>query len=275
MHTNIMQKAEWTSAVSVVTDQKVFIRGYDLEDLIGNIPFGAAVFLLVRGRIPSPAEVRVLDAVLAAVLDYGLEKPGTVAARYAVSANPSMAVGLSAACLSVGKHTLATEDTAEFIAKAYDEYLASGLSVDEYASKKVRELREVKQRIPGLGHPVFKKVDPRGARLKQVAVQEGLWSESAKVYEAIHRAFTELPGKSDIPINDVGIMAAVLLGLGFTPQEGTGVAILSTMPGVVAHVSEELRTGKPIRSVPREHVDYTCEKDRNFAVDRLSVGWDK
>src|SRR5689334_10843 len=96
----------WTSGISVVNEDKVYIRGYDLEDLIGQLPFTSAIYLLIRGRLPGPAEVRVLDAVLSAVLDYSLEKPGTVAARYAVSANPSMSAGLAAACLSVGRHTL-------------------------------------------------------------------------------------------------------------------------------------------------------------------------
>src|SRR3712207_2303943 len=96
----------WMSRVSSVEGEKVFIRGYDLEELVGDLPFTAATYLMIRGELPTPSQVRVLDGVLSAVLDYSLEKPGTVAARYAVSANPSMAVGLAAACLSVGSHTL-------------------------------------------------------------------------------------------------------------------------------------------------------------------------
>ena len=109
----------WVTGVSEVTDEKVYIRGYDLEDIVGDLPFTAAAYLLIRGHLPTPQQVRVLDGVLSAVLDYGLEKPGSVAARYAVSANPSMAVGLAAACLSVGQHTLATEDTSRFIIETF------------------------------------------------------------------------------------------------------------------------------------------------------------
>src|SRR5436305_2082515 len=95
----------WRSQVCKVSGGKVFVRGYDLEDLIGQLPFTAATFLLVRGRLPTPEETRVLDAVLTAVLDFSLHKPGTVAARYVVSANPSMAAGLAAAALAVGDYT--------------------------------------------------------------------------------------------------------------------------------------------------------------------------
>ena len=264
----------WSSAVSQITDTKVYVRGYDLEDLIGKIPFTAAIFLLIRGRVPTPQEVRGLDAVLSGVLDFALEKPGTMAARYAVSANPSMAIGMSAACLSVGKHTLSTEETGRFIVAAHEEYLSSGLPLEDFADAKVGGMRQMKERIPGLGHPVFKNVDPRGERLKAIALQEGLWGEPAEVYEAIHKAFVKLPGKSEIPINDVGIMAAILLGLGFTPEEGTGITVLSTLPGVIAHVSEELSAGKPIRIVPRDSAIYEGVTNRDFNVDRVKAGWE-
>lgn len=265
--------AYWQSGISLVTEEKVYVRGYDLEDLIGRLPFTAAAFMLIKGDLPTPQQVRVLDAVLTAVLDYSLNKPGTVAARYAVSANPSMAVGMAAAAMSVGRHTLATEDTGRFIVERFADFENSGLAMTDYAKKCVADMRASKQRIPGLGHPVFKKVDPRGALLREAAVREGLWPAAASLYEAIHAEFTTLPGKEDIPINDVGVMAAAMVGLGFTPEEGTGLAILSTMPGVIAHVSEELRTGRPIRVVPQSIVDYTVATNRNFDTDWKAAGW--
>jgi citrate synthase len=264
----------WMSRISAVNGEEVLIRGYDLEELIGNLPFTAAIFLMIRGELPTPSQVRVLDGVLSAILDYSLEKPGTVAARYAVSANPSMAVGLAAACMSVGSHTLATEDTSRFILDAYAKHQESGLSVSEFAEREVADLRRARRRIPGLGHPVFKKVDPRAALLRQLALDEGCWSPAAELYEEFHAAFIRQSGKHDIPINDVGAMAAVLVGLGFTPAEGTGVAVLSTLPGVIAHVSEELTSGRPIRVVPRDSVEYHVDAGRDFRRDRRGAGWD-
>jgi citryl-CoA lyase len=266
-------EAYWQSSVSKVTPTKVYVRGYDLEDLVGGLPFTAATYLLVKGRLPSPAETRVLDAVLTAVLDYSLHKPGTAAARYVVSGNPSMAAGLATAALAVGEHTLATEDTARFIVATHERFVASGQDMAAFATETVAELRRQRRRIPGLGHPVFKKVDPRGAVLRQVAVEAELWSEACEVYEAVHAAFTALPGKSEIPINDVGVMAAVMVGLGFTPEESTGLAIISTLPGVVAHVSEELRSGRPIRIVPDEIAAYDVAEDRDFHADWKAAGW--
>jgi citryl-CoA lyase len=273
MKTDTRHETYWTSRVSAVTGEKVFIRGYDLEELIGDLPFTAATYLLIRGELPTPAQVRVLDGVLSAVLDYGLEKPGTVAARFAVSANPSMPAGLAAACLSVGQHTLATEDTSRFIIETFARFRDSSLSMDDFAEREVTRLRETGRRIPGLGHPVFKRVDPRAAALRQLAVKESCWPPAAQLYEAVHAAFTKLPGKEDIAINDVGVMAAALVGLEFTPEEGTGVAILSTMPGLIAHISEELQVGRRIRVVPRDDVRYDVEEGRDYRGDRHAAGW--
>jgi citryl-CoA lyase len=263
----------WRSSVSRVEGDKVLIRGYDLESLIGGQSFSASCFLLVRGRLPTPSEVRALDAVLNAVLDYALLKPGTVAARYAVSANPSMVAGLATAILSVGSFTLAPEDTARFIAESHARHQSSGTTLDETAAAIVADARASKHRIPGLGHPLFKVVDPRAQRLKEIAVAEGLWGERSELYELVHRRFVDAIGKPDIPINDVGMMAVVLVELGFSPEEMTGLAVMSTLPGVIAHISEELRDGRPIRVVPDELVDYGALVNHDLAADRAAAGW--
>ena len=117
-------------------------------------------------------------------------------------------------------------------------------------------------------------VDPRAQKLRQVAVAEGLWGERAELYEHVHRAFVEAVGKPDIPINDVGMMAVVLLELGFTPDEMTGLAVLSTLPGVIAHVSEELRAGRPDPRRARRAGRLRRPTPRDFAADCSTAGWD-
>jgi citrate synthase len=265
--------AKWTSSVSRVDGGRVLIRGYDLEALIGGQSFTSSCFLLIRGRLPTPSEERVLDAALNAVLDYALLKPGTVAARYAVSGNPSMVAGLATAVLSVGEYTLAPEDTARFVARAWERHQSSGSTLDDTAAAVVAEARANKERIPGFGHPLFKGVDPRAQKLKSIAVAEELWSERAQLYERIHAHFIAAAGKPDIPINDVGMMAVVFLELGFAPEEMTGVAVMSTLPGVIAHISEELRSGTRIRVVPDDDVDYGAVAPRELGADRAAAGW--
>jgi citrate synthase len=262
----------WSTSVSRVAPTKVFIRGYDLEDMIGKIPFSASTFLLLRGRLPSPAEARLLDTVLSAILDYSLQKSGTVAARYVASANPNMAAALATGILGVGKNTMDPAETARFCIDAYARYEDSNKPATAFAEEIVAELRAKKQRIPGLGHPVFRYVDPRAQKLRESAVAAGIWGPRAKFFEEIFRAFTRLPGKDSIVLNDIGMMALVLVEMGFTPEETTGLAILSTLPGVIAHVAEELREGRPIRTVPEGTADYDMS-EKNFNKDWSEAGW--
>jgi citrate synthase len=262
----------WRSSVSEIADDTVFVRGYRLDDLIGT-SFTTVTFLMVRGRLPSPAEAKVLDAVLTGVLDYGLEKSGTVAARFVVSCNPQVQAGIAAAALSAGDYALATENTASFIVDTYAAFEASDeTDLDAYARQVVADAKAKKFRIPGFGHPVFKKTDPRSEILKAIAVEAGLWGESVQLYEAVHRAFIELPGREDFPINDVGVLAALSVALGFTPKESTALAIIGTLPGVVAHMSEEFDSRKVIRKIPAESVDYEVPR-RDLKEDLSNAGW--
>ena len=87
-------RKSWTTSVSDVEEADVFIRGYSLGDLIGNVSFASATYLLIKGALPTPGQTKMIDAILCSVLDYSLKKPGTVAARYCVSGNPSMQKGV-------------------------------------------------------------------------------------------------------------------------------------------------------------------------------------
>lgn len=266
------EKKYWQTSVSEITPETVYIRGYKLDDLIG-LPFSAATFLMIKGRLPSPDETKVLDAVLTAVLDYGLEKSGTAAARYVVSCNPHVQAGLAAAALSAGDFGLATENTARFIQDTYQEFTASNFTdMDEFAETVVAKARAEKRRIPGFGHQVFKYTDPRAQILKKIAVDAGLWGEPVELYEAVHRAFIKLPGREHFPINDVAVMAAITVAMGFTPEESTALAILGTLPGVIAHISEEFTSGKAQRLIPPSTANYAVGR-RDLASDLKEAGW--
>jgi citryl-CoA lyase len=263
----------WRTEVSEITSETVWIRGYMLDQLIG-LSFTSVTFLMIRGRIPTPREAKVLDAVLTGVLDYGLEKSGTAAARYVVSSNPHMQAGLATAILGAGDYGLATENTARFIVESHAAFAAAaGADMDAFAAKLVQDARAARRRIPGFGHQVFKKEDPRAQVLKKIAVDEGLWGEPAQLYEAVHRAFVKQPGREDFPINDVGILAAISVALGFTPEESTALAIIGTLPGVVAHISEEFASKKVQRLIPSGTVDYAVPR-RNLGDDLIAAGWD-
>jgi citryl-CoA lyase len=262
----------WNTSISDIEAAEVFIRGYGLGGLIGQLSFSAAAYLLVRGQLPTPGEARMMDAILCSVLDYGLKKPGTVAARYCVSANPSMTAGLATAILAVGEYTLSPDDAGRFITESFNEASTAGKADTAGASVVIEKVRADGRRVPGFGHPNFRVVDPRAQRLKEIAKTEGVWGSLCDWYEALHQAFKIASGKSDIVINEVGMMAAILAQMGFKPAEMTGIAILSTVPGVIAHISEETESKVRIRTIPDEAVEYDRRR-RDLDADLKEKGW--
>lgn len=264
--------AYWNTDVSDVADADVFIRGYSLTELMSKLPFAGATYLLIRGEIPTPGQSRMIDTILCSILDYSLYKPGTAAARYAVSGNPQMTAGMAVAVLSVGEYTLAPEDAGAFIADSHARYKESGKSMEEAAEDLVAELTARRGRVPGFGHPEFKFKDPRAQNLQRTAVQEDVWGEACDWYLAVHKAFVMAIDRPQIPINEVGMMAAILVEMGFTPAEMTGIALISSMPGVVAHVSEEIRGGTRMRIIPDETAEYPRRR-RDLTADLAAKGW--
>ncbi|HEK0905498.1 MULTISPECIES: citryl-CoA lyase [Pseudomonas] len=262
------EKRYWSTSVSDVEESAVYIRGYDLGDLIGKLSFASATYLVIRGRLPNAGESKMIDGILCSVLDYALKKPGTAAARFCVSSNPSMVAGLATAVLSAGEYSLAPDQTGNFLNATFS---ADTSDFEASANALVEGMRARKERVPGLGHPVFRYTDPRAQQLKALAVDTGVWGDICEWYEAVHKAFTTQANKPEIVINEVGMMGAILAQMGFTPAEMTGLAVISTMPGVVAHISEELQSKVRIRAISDSEVDYARDR-RNFAEDLAKSG---
>lgn len=264
------RQAYWNTSVSHIEDNTVFIRGYDLGELIGKLSFASASFLLIRGRLPTAGEAKMIDGVLCSVLDYGLKKPGTAAARYCVSSNPSMVAGMATAVLSAGEYSLAPDQTGLFLNNTISP-AKNAKSFEAAAASLIEVMRAKKERVPGLGHPAFKYTDPRAQQLKNLAIDTGVWGDVCDWYEAVHKAFITQANKPEIPINEVGMMGAILAQMGFSPAEMTGLAVISTLPGVVAHISEEMQSKVRIRVIPDETASYDRER-KDFTEDFAKSG---
>ncbi len=255
----------WSTEISDVGFHKINIRGYPLGEIIRNLTFTEVVYLTIRGELPSKNHARVLDAILCGIVDHGFFAPTGVATRVVASANPENIIpGIMGGLLTVGSVTVSPQDTAELILEACKIKEEQGLSKEETAEKIVEDARTKKKRIPGLGHPLHPTGDPRAIALEEVAKKNGVWSEKAEMYKAIHKIFVKRTGK-ELPINIDGMMGCVLTEMGFDPKEMAGIAALSYMPGIIAHAVEETREmvrlravdgeyrGVPSRKLPREY----------------------
>src|SRR2546426_12006039 len=71
----------WQTALTAIAPNKILIRGYPLDEMMGRLGFAEAVYLLLMGELPTPAIGRMLNAVLVSSLDHGVTPPSTLAAR--------------------------------------------------------------------------------------------------------------------------------------------------------------------------------------------------
>lgn len=254
---------EWQTRISRVLPGKVLIRGYSHEDLIGGVSYAAGVFLTLRGELPSGKEERMTDALLSSLYDHGLVAASVLAARYCASGNPQLLPGTAAGLLTAGSNTISPEHGCKFILSAYELIQSQGLSIEEAAAQVVADVRKRKERIPGFGHPTHKEEDFRASKLWRIARECGFIGERTQLYQAINAEFNRVTGKQ-ICINVDGALACIMMEMGFRPLQMVAIASLAVLPGIMAHVIEEIEEGVPLRIVRDENMDYLGPAERRL-----------
>ncbi len=255
---------EWQTKISRVLPGKVIIRGYSHEELIGARGYAEGVFLTLKGELPTPEEARMTDALLMSLLDHGFVAASVLAARYCASGNPQFIPATAVGLLTAGSNTISPQHSAQFIEDAYRRMLDEGLSVEATAGHVVEEVRARKRRIPGFGHPTHKGEDFRATKLWKIAAECGFVGDKTRLYQAIHAEFLRVTGKRGICINVDGAMACIMTEMGFRPMEMVAIATLAVLPGIMAHVIEEIEEGIPLRIVPDEGMDYLGAPERKL-----------
>src|SRR5262245_11132839 len=152
----------WRTAIADSRDGQIRLRGYDVVSLMTERTFTDTIFLLHRGRLPSPAERALLDAILTGVADHGSGAPSCATARLACSGNrQSLSAAIAAGILAVGDdHGGAGSGCMELIAAGLGRARAEGISLAEAADRTVADARSQGRRLPGFGHRVHT-TDPR------------------------------------------------------------------------------------------------------------------
>ena len=237
------------TAISDVEGGHVNIRGYSHEEIIGRLAYADACFLTIVGRLPSAAEGRLVDAMLTSLLDHGFVAATVSTARYAASGNPQLVPAVAAGLLAAGQNTLSPEHSYELIGHARALREENGWDDERTARAVVEEMRAAGRRFPGFGHPIHRDGDFRATVLFELAAELGLAGDATALYRSIHEEFVTQTGKSDIPINIDGCLACLGMDLGLTGRQTVAIALLAVLPGLVAHVIEEIDEGVPLRFI--------------------------
>jgi citrate synthase len=240
---------QFETSISTVEPGRVLIRGYSHEAIMRQLHYQDAAFLTLIGRLPSPAESRLVDAILTSLLDHGWVASTVAAARYVASGNPQFVPAVAGGLLAAGSNTLSPEHSYELLERAIKLHADRGGDIRHTAAAVVDEARAQGRRIPGFGHPVHRDVDFRAEVLFDLAEELGLVGPATTMYRAIHTAFVEATGRTHIPINIDGCLACLGMDLGLSAHQVVAFAMLAVLPGLMAHVIEEIEQKVPLRYI--------------------------
>lgn len=247
-----MSDLHWTTAITSVQPNEVRLRGYRIDELMGRVTFGQAVYLALKGELPSPEVGKLMDAMLVSSIDHGATPPSALATRTAASTGAMLSASVAAGVLSINRyHGGAIEGCMRLLNEALDRW-DEGQSPGELAAEMVAELRAQKKRAPGFGHRIHSD-DPRTKRLLALADELGIGGHGVTMARAFERALEENIGRR-LPLNVDGALAALLVDLDFPPELGNAFFILSRVTGLTAHTHEEMTRQRPMRRIhPTDH----------------------
>src|SRR5580658_7867574 len=90
----------WSTSIIDIHPGSIKMRGYPIEELIGNVSFPQMIWLMLRGELPEPRQARLFEAALVASVDHGPHAPSIAISRMAVSCglplNGAMASAINA-----------------------------------------------------------------------------------------------------------------------------------------------------------------------------------
>lgn len=264
MPENVSQK-EWRSAITSNQDGKILIRGYNLDNLIGNKSYAEVCFLLLKGELPTQNEAKMLDAIFVSCIDAGIATPSAVAARTVFSGGNSLNAAVAAGVLTLGD---AHGGAIEKAAKMFQDYLKGKESmsddeIKEMAAGIVGDALKNKKRLAGYGHKLHT-VDPRTKRLLDVASTLNFGGNFVKLAVGIADEFRVKKPEQKLPLNVDGCIAAIISDMGFDYRLGKGFFIIARSCGLVGQVFEEWLREKPFRRLSPNLHEYDGVPERNL-----------
>jgi citrate synthase len=221
---------KFKTKISQTKDGKHSIRGHDLIELIRDKSFTDVVFLLLRANLPNENEKKLLEAMLVASVENGIEAPSIYVPRVVAASGNNFHTALAAGMLAIGeKHGGAGEKAAKFFADhIHDE------TAEQVIAAHGNEI------IPGYGHKLYKEGDPRAAALYEKAKELELSTKHFDYAFAIEAMLGKHKGKK-IPLNIDGAIAAVMLDLGLDWKLGKAFFLIARIIGMSAHILEEMK----------------------------------
>ncbi|HSQ01773.1 MAG TPA: citryl-CoA lyase [Methanobacterium sp.] len=240
------QNFGWKTSITKIEPNNLRTRGFSQEDLIGNLSFPEMIYLLLKGDLPSEKQRKMFEAVLVSFCDHGITPPSTQSARLMASAGSPVNACLAGGILAFGEnHAGAIENAMKNFQEGVKLSEIYKRSASETASFIAEELKNMGKKVPGYGHR-YHTEDPRARKLLKVAEEYGCDGKHTELAVELENILWNDKG---IKINIDGANAAILSDMGFDWRFGCGIFIIGRIPGLLAHIHEEISSEEPFRKI--------------------------
>lgn len=207
------------------TVDRITVRGKDLPgEILGHLNLGDMAFLELTGRSPDARQSKIFNAMVVTLVEHGVTPSALVARLTYLGAPEALQAAVAGGLLGLGSVFVGSM---EGVAKLCTEAFAKG-------SPDVKAIIAAHKRIPGLGHPLHKPVDPRTVRLFEIARETGHYGKFCRLMEEIAR-------EKKLTLNATGAIGALACELGLDWKVVRGLGVMARAVGLVGHILEETR----------------------------------
>ena len=199
----------------------------------------------LTGKEPDATQTHALDVALVLHADHELNA-STFAARVIAATETDMYSAITGAigALAGPLHGGANVNVMRLLEK---------IGTPDKAESIVTEMLANKQKIPGIGHRVYRALDPRAVSLREMSRQlaestgDAKWYEMSEIVQQAADKALAAKGKTTLKANVDFFSASVYHVLGIPTEQFTPVFAVSRVAGWTAHVLEQLENNRLIR----------------------------
>jgi citrate synthase len=219
-----MTRKEIRSEMAWSTVDRIVVRGKDLtKEILGHLNLGDMAFLELTGRVPNERESKIFNAMVVTLVEHGITPSAMVARLTYLGAPEALQAAVAAGLLGLGSVFVGSM---EGVARILTDAVAKGKDANTVLAEN--------KRMPGLGHPIHKPIDPRTTRLFELARETGFYGKYCKLIEEIAKT-------KGITLNATGAIGALACELGLDWKVVKGLGVMARAVGLVGHILEETR----------------------------------
>ncbi|MBS1833510.1 MAG: citrate synthase [Acidobacteria bacterium] len=236
-----VQKAHRLMAqtATIVTTFDRLRKGKDVVAGDPSLGFAANFLYTLTGKKPDDISEKTFDIALTLHADHELNA-STFAARVTAATLSDIysAVTSGIGALKGPLHGGANEDVIKMLLEA---------GTEAKALAHVQNMLANKQKVPGMGHRVYKTVDPRATHLSKMSLELGKRTGHEDLYYTSKKIEDYIKSEKKLNANVDFYSASTYYSLGIPVDLFTPIFAVSRMSGWTAHVLEQYRNNRLIR----------------------------